>query len=546
MKQSQRFISLICLLAALGLALPPGYAQDAVSVPADLISMDFKEADILTVLQVLARQSKQNLVASPEVQGKVSIHLEEVTWQQALDTIIQNSGLAYEKKGNVILISTLEELRSRRETLKALTENEALVTRVIQLKYLDATDVQKFIQPQLSEQGKISVLEMTGQKGWTFGTAEGGGSAAQEERKRTDRESSRSRSVVITDTPSTIERIEKILQQVDIIPKQILIEARVMEVNRDLLRDLGLEVGTGTGSTTTSSSQGFVQGTNSRTFSQQSVNKDSSGGIDVSNAGGCLLNQVITPANFIPEATGLSAANAGLALLFRQLRGTQVEVMVRALEEDVHTNTLSAPHILTLSGQEARILIGEKFPILNTQVSGTDSTTTTTTLEYYQDIGIELYVVPQISGDKFVDMIIHPVVSSRTGTVGDNQYPILDVREAETQVVMENGETVVIGGLLKDVKTKSVVGIPFLGKIPLLGHLFSRTTVDDGKVDLLIFLTAHIIDSKGLSEPELQTLRKRYENFFREKMMMDGEKKKKDHPKTSAVVSEPSVVPAAA
>jgi type IV pilus assembly protein PilQ len=525
------------------MALPCGHAQDAVPAPADLISMDFKEADILTVLQVLARQSKQNLVASPEVQGKVSIHLEEVTWQQALDTIVQNSGLAYEKKGNVILISTLESLRARRETLKALAENEALVTRVIQLEYLDANDVKKFLEPQLSEQGKISVLEMTGQKGWTFGTAEGGGTAAQEERKRTEREASRSRSIVVTDTPSTIDRIEKILQQVDIIPRQILIEARVMEVNRDLLRDLGLEVGTGPGSTTTSSTQGFVAGTTSRTFSQQSVKKNGAGGTDVSNAGGSLLNQVITPANFIPEATGLSAANAGLSLLFRQLRGTQAEIMVRALEEDVNTNTLSAPNILTLSGQEARILIGEKFPILNTQVSGTDTTTTTTTLEYYQDIGIELYVVPQISGDKFVDMIIHPVVSARTGSVGANQYPILDVREAETQVVMENGETVVIGGLLKDVKTKSQIGIPFLGKIPVLGHLFSRTTTDNGKVDLLIFLTAHIIDSKGLSEPDLQRLRQRYENFFHEKMMLDGEKKKKS-PKTAAA-SEPSTVPAA-
>lgn len=535
---------MICLLAAFVSALPMGYAQDGAPPPSDLISMDFKEADILTVLQVLARQSKQNLVTSPDVQGKVSIHLEEVTWQQALDTIIQNSGLAYEKKGNVILISTLEGLRSRRETLKALTENEALVTRVVQLKYLDAIDVKKFLEPQLSGQGKISVLEVAGQKGWTFGTAEGGGSAAQEQRTRTEREASRSRSVVITDTPSTIERIEKILLQVDIIPKQILIEARVMEVNRDLLRDLGLEVGTGSGSTTTSSTQGFAQGTNSRTFTQQSVNKNASGGTDVSNAGGSLLNQVISPVNFIPKATGLTAVNAGLSLLFRQLRGTQAEVMVRALEEDVGTNTLSAPHILTLSGQEARILIGEKFPILNTQVSGTDTTTTTTTLEYYQNIGIELYVVPQISGEKYVDMIIHPVVSSRSGTVGANQYPILDVREAETQVVMENGETVVIGGLLKDVKTKSQIGIPFLGKIPLLGHLFSRTTTDTGKVDLLIFLTAHIIDSKGLSEPELQILRKRYENFFREKMMMDGEKKKKGR-KQPAAVSEPSVVPAA-
>jgi len=174
--------------------------------------------------------------------------------------------------------------------------------------------------------------------------------------------------------------------------------------------------------------------------------------------------------------------------------------------------------VLTLSGQEARILIGEKYPILNTQVSGTTTTTTTTTLDYYQDIGIELFVVPQVSGDNHIDMIIHPVISARTSTVGTNAYPILDVREAETQVIVENGDTIVVGGLLKDVKSKSRIGLPFLGKLPFVGPLFSRHTTDVAKIDLLIFITAKLVPENGLSPEEAERLRTQYEQFFREQI----------------------------
>ena len=482
------------------------------------ISLDFRQADIQTVLEALARKAKINIVTSALVTGQVTIHLENVTWEQALQTVVSTTGLAYDKQNNVVLVSTIEELKTRREAVKALVEIEPVMTKVIQLKYLDAGDVKKFLEPQLGPQGRISVLEMTGQKGWGFGAAEaGGGGSSQETRARREREKARSKAVVITDTSTTIDRIETILGKLDVLPQQILIEARVMEVSRDLLQDLGLEVGTGSSSTSLSTSAGFVSGSSSRTFSQQSLNKRA-GENDLASFAGSVLNQFLTPSNFIPKTTGLTSANSGLAMVMRLLRGTQVEALIRALEEDVRTNTLSAPHVVTLSGQEARILIGEKFPILNTQVSGTSSTTTTTTLDYYQDIGIELFVVPQIGGDNHIDMIIHPVISSRNGSVGTNQYPILDVREAETQIILQHGDTIVIGGLLKDVKSKSRIGLPFLGKVPLLGPLFARSTTDVSKIDLLIFITARIVPVDGLSPEEMERLRQQYEGFFREKL----------------------------
>lgn len=492
-----------------------------------LLSLDFREAEIQTVLQALGRKAGINIVTGSDIAGTVTIHLENVSWERALETVIQAAGLAYEKQENVIMVSTLDQLKLRREALKELVEIEPVITKVVQLKYLDAVDVKAFLEPQLTPQGKISVLAMTGQKGWKFGAAEaGGGGSAQDTRERREREGARSKAIVVTDTPTTIDRIEKILAKVDILPKQILIESRVMEVNRDLLRDLGFEIGTGTSSTSSSTSSGFVSSSTSRSFGQQSLNKADGGAADLASFGGSVLDQFLSPSVFVPKTTGLTAANTGLSMILRKLRGTQLEVLVRALEEDVRTNTLSAPRILTLSGQEARILIGEKFPILNTQVSGTTSTTTTTTLDYYQDIGIELFVVPQVGGDNHVDMIIHPVVSARTGSVGTNEYPILDVREAETQVILQHGETIVIGGLLKDVKAKARVGLPFLGKLPIVGPLFARTTTDMAKIDLLIFITAKIIEADGLSKEELDRLEKQYEEFFQEKVV--SRKKRRD------------------
>lgn len=486
----------------------------------DRVSLDFRQAEIRSVLQVLARKAGVNIVSTESVAGEISIRLENVTWEQALDAVVKTAGLAYDQQHNIILVSTVEELKARRQAEQELGAIESVTTRVLQLQYLDAVDVKNFLEPQLSPQGRISVLEMTGQKGWTFGTASAGGGAGEPERAQ--REKARSKSVVITDTPSALDRLEEIVAAIDIRPKQILIESKVMEVNRDLLRDLGLEFGTGTGSTNTGSTSGFVSGTG-RTFSQQSLDKTDTGTGDRASFGGSTLNQFLSPSIFVPETTGLTAANAGLSLVFQKLRGTQFEVLLRALEEDVRSNTLSAPHVLTLSGQEAKILVGTKYPILKTQVSGSESTTTTTSLDYYQDIGIELFVVPQVSGEDHIDMIVHPVVSSFSSTVGSNAYPILDIREAETQIVMQSGETVVIGGLLKDVKAKSRVGLPFLGKLPILGPLFSRSTTDVEKIDLLIFITATIVEPGTLTPEEQARLRERYEAFLRDRLTSNDE-----------------------
>ncbi len=498
------------------------------------VTLDFKDADIQNVLRVLAYKSGVNIVASKEVIGTITIRLVDVPWEQALAVILSTYGFAYEREGNIITVSTMEALKTRREDKKQLADIEGVTSEVFNLQFLDAVDAKKMLEPQLSPQGKISVLEITGQKGWEFGTAKAGGTTDEEGKTERERRPSRSRALIVTDTPTYLDRIKKMLKEVDIKPYQVLIEARIMEVNRDVLKDLGVEFSTGTRLQThgTDRTQGNINAEINRLSGEATGRLYSE-----AEAGG------FNPANFVPKATGLTALNAGIELLYTKLFGNQFEVMIHALEEDIRTNTLSAPRILTLSGQEAVISVAQKYPIVESSVSGT-SGTATVTLAYYQDIGIQLYVVPQISGDdRYINMIVHPVVSAMEGTVtvggaggaAPNSYPILAAREAETQVLMEDGETIVIGGLLKDVKSQGKIGIPFLSDIPIIGGIFTRRTNDVEKIDLLIFITARVVKPGELTDQEIAMVKEAMEagqpNITPEKAEEKIKEDKKDKPK---------------
>ncbi len=364
------------------------------------------------------------------------------------------------------------------------------------------------MQPLLSARGKVTVLTVTGQTGWTFGTDSGGatggaGGGGTEKRTRETEGSTRSKTLIVSDLPDYLEAVRLMLEKIDAMPRQVLIEAKIMEVNDDILKDIGFDWGTGQDGALSSGLD----------FEGIAGNDTSSQGEFAAHG----MTSAVAPSVFGAKATGLSGIhpfNTGLELAFRKLTSLQLQMVLHALAEDVNTNTLSAPSIVVLNNQEATILVGTKYPILEANVSGSDTTTITSTLDYYQDIGIQLNVIPQISDNEFIDMIIHPAVSSYTTTAKAKasggvivaEYPIIDIREAETQVLMKDNETVVIGGLIKDVQSDNLYSVPILGDIPLLGNLFKRTTKDTMKIDLLIFITARIITPDVHSEVTTQTL----------------------------------------
>jgi type IV pilus assembly protein PilQ len=487
------------------------------------VTLDFNEADIHNVLKIISLKAGTNIVTTPDVMGNVTIRMVDVPWEMALDVILKTYGFGYQKQGNIILVTKIENVAK-------IASEEPLQTEIITLKFLDAQDAQKIIIPLLSPRGKTSVLYARGQKGWQFGTfkigkdATGSSAALQREKegqaksetvsyekdaaggavmKKAEFDPSvKSKMLIITDTYSTLERIRtEILPKIDVKPKQVLVEAKFMEVNKTRLKDLGLDWGLGSSTNA-----------ESLAIATQTIKAGTQG------IGGHLLGTATTGALL----TSANPYTAGGEFVFKKLTGTQFEAVIHALENDVTTNTLSSPSILTLDNQEASMLVGYHTPILQSTVTaGSDTTnaTVTQTLDYYQEIGIRLNVVPQISEEGYINMIVHPSITSSsdsvdaTSTAGDEStvtsYPIIDVREAQTQVLLNDGETIVIGGLLKDVKTKTRVGIPFLVDLPWVGKLFGRDKDNVEKVDLLIFITAKIIKEGEYSPEELAKLEKR-------------------------------------
>jgi len=521
------------------------------------VTLDFKEADISNVLKIISYKSGINIVTTPDVIGNVSVRLADVPWEMALDVILKTYGFGYQKQGNVILVTKIENVAK-------IAAEEPLQTDIIVLKFLDAQDAQKIIIPLLSPRGKTSVLYTRGQKGWQFGTFkigknEGSSLGLSKESagvtksetvsfeknavgdtvmKKADFDPSvKSKILVITDTSSSLDRIRNIiLPKIDIKPRQVVIDTKIIEVNVNKLKDFGVDWGLGgSGSATTSTIQ---------------FNKAGSGSQIGGHAVGTMnpaTGTSPTPSIFGPSTTGIlgySPYNAGAEFVFQRLTGTKFEAVIHALEDDANTNTLSAPRIMTLDNQEASMLVGYHTPILTSTVTAaSDSTgsTVTQTLDYYQEIGIRLNVVPQISEEGYINMIIHPSVTSSTSnvtatsiagtgstaTTTSTLYPIIDVREAQTQVLLKDGETVVIGGLLKDVKSKEIIGVPFIMDLPWIGKFFRRETVDTQKIDLLIFITAKIIREGEFTPQEIAKLETRLDRGPVVVKMEAKDKKKK-------------------
>lgn len=448
---------------------------------AKTISLDFKEADIKSILRIISLKSGVNIVSSPDVTGLVTIRLDNVDWEKALAVLLDTYGYGYVKKGNIISVSPLDKLTEQKKKEQELAQVQATASEVFHLKFIDAADAKKALEPLISPRGKITILEMTGKSGWAFA----GETFAKVERKEKERKS-RASLLVVTDIPPKLEEIREVLKVIDKQPEQILIESTIVEVSRDYLRDIGFDYATGT-----VSDNSYIKGSDNGKFM---VGGYSYGGKDIDGSG-------VSPAIFNPSKTGLTPLNSGLELALKKISGSQWEMIFHALEEDVHANILSAPKILTLNNQEATILVGKKYPILKTTQSEA-TTNVQLSLDYYQDIGIQLNVVPQISGENQISMIIHPAVSTFTQTVGQSPtlYPIIETREAETQVLINDGETIVIGGLIKEIDNKEKLGIPFLSKIPFIGALFRRDTRDLEKIELLIFIKATIVKpEKNLS-----------------------------------------------
>jgi type IV pilus assembly protein PilQ len=487
-------------------------AVDAVAEKSDRVTINVEDGSLAQVLNAFSRQTGRSMVVGPDVEGKITVRLNDIPWQDALNLILGPHGYAYtEKNGTIVVLKAVKPDPAKSvgtplqagPAVPAPTPQEPLVTRTIVLKYLNVSDVEDIVRNQLSPAGKMSKLSIRGQSwkdesgfGWGQGAGSSGGSGSKGvgrlNRLSEDKDLVKTKTMAVTDTEAVIKRIEDVLASVDVRPIQVLIEARFVEVDSDRLRDLGVEVGTG------------ANGAESPGVVKQGVTRHG----DTFGVGAQSLSGTLTPAAFSSKASSLSATrpfNAGLSFAFQKLNDFQFEVLLHMLEEEVAGKLLSAPRILTMNNQDATIIVGEKFPIIKSSSQGdTAGGQVSTSLDYYENIGIQLKVLPQVCNGDFINLLIHPSVRNLIGTesggvsggggasVSLTRYPVLSTREAETEIMIRTGQTVVIGGLVDERKIMSKYKVPFLGDIPLIGMAFRRETTSTKKVDLLIFLTATI------------------------------------------------------
>jgi type IV pilus assembly protein PilQ len=393
-------------------------------------SLVFDNAEVRDILRLIAEISDLNLIASDEVKGNVTLRLIDVPWDQALELILDVTGLGMVQEGNVVRVLPKETIRSMRETELTAAHSqekiEPLVTEVVPVNYAGLSDVSGPCNELLSDRGSIT-------------------------------EDNRDKLLIITDVPNRIEKIKELITILDTPVRQVMIEARIVEVNSNYSRDLGVNWGY------THTPSDYLE--------------------NVTNAGGGFQVNTSTVGS-----VGTMGATAGLGSAFRIgesiLDIGTLDMQISALESDGNGKVISTPRVTTLNGEEAVISQGTSIPY---QSSGDDGPKTE-----FVDAELKLEVTPVINPDGSILLEILATNDSPSFTPLAGA-PSIDTKKAETKVLIRDGETTVIGGIFVESFVDSEDGIPFLMSIPVLGNLFKSQKKQRIKNELLIFITPRIV-----------------------------------------------------
>ncbi|GAB4393142.1 MAG: type IV pilus secretin PilQ [Gammaproteobacteria bacterium] len=409
------------------------------------ISLNFQDIKVRAVLQLLADFTGLNVVVSDSVDGNITLRLNNVPWDQALDIILKTRGLDKRQLGNVLLIAPTAEIAQReQQELQAqqqVTELEPLRSELMQINYARAADIAGLLKTEgssfLSARGIVSVDERTN-------------------------------TLWIQDTGSKLNEVRRIISQLDIPVRQVLIEARVVNVDRDFTRDLGVRFGLSKPADRVS---GSLEGANTL-----------AGGTAIENVP---INERL---NFDLGITGTNAATAGsIGLALARLSGNiLLDLELSAAETEGRGKIISSPRLLTANQQPATIERGEEIPYQEATSSGATSVA-------FKKAVLSLSVTPQITPDDKIILKLTVNQDQRSSAPPVLGVPAIDTRRIETQVLVNNGETIVLGGIYEQDKTHQVRRIPFLGKLPVVGHLFRNTAINNNKTELLIFVTPRIV-----------------------------------------------------
>ena len=427
------------------------------------ISLDFQDVEVRTILQILAKESGTNIVASDTVNGKMTLSLKDVPWDQALDLVMQARNLDMRQQGNIINIAPRDELLAKDKAFlqaeKEIAELGSLYSQNFQLKYKNVEEFRKIL--------RLDEIDTNNTRNTLLSNR---GSALIDPATNT---------LIVTDTRSVIEKFRKLIDELDVPAQQVMIEARIVEATDGFARDLGVKFGYG--GTERQTAWGFNSG---------------SGGISAANNGGASGN-IGTSSGRWSVNTNINlpvAAAANSIALVRALSSGALNLELSASEQLSKTKTLANPRVLTQNRQEAKIESGTEIPYQDTSTSGNNTTTTTT----FKKAVLGLVVTPNITPDG--QIIMNVKINKDTPIdcrVKNEATKCIQTKNLDTQAMVENGGTLIVGGIYEEENGNTLTKIPLLGDIPVIGNLFKTRQNSQSRRELLIFITPRIMDTVG-------------------------------------------------
>ncbi len=404
------------------------------------LSLNFQNIEVRAILQLLADEQNFNLVASDAVKGNVTLRLEDVPWDQALNIILRSKGLDKRLEGNILIVAPAQELANRErqslESNKQIKDLSPLYTELMQINYAKASDITTVLKGSeknriLSERGSVQVVERTN-------------------------------SLLVNETREKLTEIRNLVEKIDIPVRQVMIEARIVEARTNLREELGVSWG-------------------NSTAAELNTVLPEAGGRTINNINANLGGSKVLKDLFV--SLPVAGATSGIRLGY-VTNSVDLSIQLSALETDSKVEIISQPQIITANKKKAVIKKGEERAFETTSDSGTNTT--------FRDVSLALEVTPQITPDGRVIMDVDVTNNEVTGTDAKGN-PITSINEINTQLLVNDGQTVVLGGIFKNSVIKSEETVPLLGKLPILGNLFRRDIDRNEKSELLIFITPRVI-----------------------------------------------------
>ncbi|AWM89852.1 type IV pilus secretin PilQ [Pseudomonas sp. 31-12] len=409
------------------------------------LSLNFQDIDVRSVLQLIADFTNLNLVASDTVQGGITLRLQNVPWDQALDLVLKTKGLDKRKIGNVLLVAPADEIAARErqelESQKQISELAPLRRELLQVNYAKAADIAKLFTSVTSAEAKIDER----------------GSITVDERTN---------NIIAYQTQDRLDELRRIVAQLDIPVRQVMIEARIVEANVDYDKSLGVRWG------------GSVQKGN---WNTSGVNGSST---TIGTPGSTSTNSP-----FVDLGTSANTSGIGIAFITDNVL---LDLELSAMEKTGNGEIVSQPKVVTSDKETAKILKGTEIPYQEASSSGATSVS-------FKEASLSLEVTPQITPDNRIIMEVKVTKDEPDYLNKVQDVPPIKKNEVNAKVLVNDGETIVIGGVFSNTQSKVVDKVPFLGDVPYLGRLFRRDVVSEKKSELLVFLTPRIMNNQAIA-----------------------------------------------